>query len=171
MRTLITALAASVAACASTSAVVPAMAQAPATDSFTLPALPYAADALEPAIDAQTMTIHHDRHHQGYVGNLNRAVAADPKLAQLSLEQLVANASALSTNVRNNAGGHWNHSFLWKSMAPADQQRAVPSAEARLELETTAAFKVQSGPNDFCAHQFYVGRVNSLRFSSGQVSH
>ena len=88
------------------------MTQAPATDSFTLPALPYAADALEPAIDAHTMTIHHDRHHQGYVANLNRAVAADPKLAQLSLEELVANASTLSTTVRYNAGGHWNHSFF-----------------------------------------------------------
>ena len=84
------------------------MIQARATDSFTLPALPYEADALEPAIDAQTMTI----HHQGYVANLNRAVAADPKLAQLSLEQPVANASALPTTVRNNAGGHWNHSFF-----------------------------------------------------------
>ena len=130
MRTLIIALAASAAACASTFPVVPAIAQAPTTDRFTLPALPYAADALEPAIDAQTMTIHHDRHHQGYVANLNRAVAAGPELAQLSLEQLVANASVLSATVRNNAGGHWNHSFFWKSLAPAAQSGAPSTALA-----------------------------------------
>ena len=130
MRTLILALAAGLAVSASSSPVVPAMAQASATESFTLPSLPYALDALEPAIDAQTMTIHHSKHHQGYVDKLNRAVAADPELAGQSLEKLVANAGALPTAVRNNAGGHWNHSFFWQSMAPAAQSDAPSPALA-----------------------------------------
>lgn len=94
---------------------------APATAAFALPALPYAVDALAPAIDAQTMTIHHGKHHQAYVDALNKAVGADPTLADQSLEQLVAHAGTLPAVVRNNAGGHWNHSFFWQSMVPAAQ--------------------------------------------------
>ncbi len=89
--------------------------------AFQLPPLPYAADALEPAIDARTMTIHHDRHHAGYVKALNAAVAADPALAELSLEQLLARGARLPEVVRNNAGGHWNHSQFWTAMAPPGQ--------------------------------------------------
>ncbi|KTF68273.1 superoxide dismutase [Sphingomonas sp. HT-1] len=108
-----------------------ALAQAtPAPAAFTLPALPYAADALEPAIDAQTMTIHHDKHHQAYVDALNKAVAADAALAGQSLEQLVARAGTLPAVVRNNAGGHWNHSFFWKTMASPAQAGAPSPALA-----------------------------------------
>ncbi len=85
---------------------------------FTLAPLPYPATALEPMIDAETMTLHHDRHHQAYVDALNKAVAADPALAGRSLEQLVAQAGAAPAAVRNNANGHWNHGFFWKTMAP-----------------------------------------------------
>ncbi len=88
---------------------------------FTLPALPYAVDALEPAIDATTMTIHHDRHHQAYVDNLNAAVARDPALGGLSLEELLSRASAAPETVRNNAGGHWNHSFFWATLTRRGQ--------------------------------------------------
>ena len=95
--------------------------------AFTLPALPYAANALEPAIDAETMTVHHDRHHKAYVDSLNKAVAATPELGGQSLEQLVAKAGTLPAVVRNNAGGHWNHSFYWKTMAPK-AQAGSPSA-------------------------------------------
>ena len=105
-----------------------AAAASPATARFTLDALPYAADALEPAIDAQTMTIHHGKHHQAYVDNLNKAVAADPALANRTLEQLVAKAGTLPAAVRNNGGGHWNHSFFWKTMAPPAEAGA-PSPE------------------------------------------
>lgn len=98
-----------------------------AAASFTLPPLPYAAGALEPSIDAQTMTIHHGRHHQAYVDALNRAVSADPALAGQSLDELVAKAGTLPAVVRNNAGGHWNHSFFWKTMVPPEQSGA-PSA-------------------------------------------
>jgi Fe-Mn family superoxide dismutase len=85
--------------------------------AFTLPALPYAPDALEPHIDAQTMTIHHDKHHQAYVDNLNTAVAGTEN-ENKSLEELVKNAGAISPAVRNNGGGHWNHSFFWELLSP-----------------------------------------------------
>ena len=85
--------------------------------AFTLPALPYAPAALEPHIDALTMQIHHDKHHQAYVDNLNKAVAGTPN-ENKSLEALVSIAGTLSPAIRNNGGGHWNHSFFWEIMAP-----------------------------------------------------
>lgn len=97
-----------------------------ATAPFALPDLPYAADALEPAIDAQTMELHHGRHHQSYIDKLNAAVEADEALAAMSLEEIVASAGNRSTEVRNNAGGHWNHSFFWRLMAP-EGERGEPS--------------------------------------------
>ena len=84
---------------------------------FTLPALPYAHDALEPHIDSRTMQIHHGKHHQAYVDNLNKAIAGTEHENKL-LEQLVAEAGKISPAVRNNGGGHWNHTFFWESMAP-----------------------------------------------------
>lgn len=98
---------------------ITAFAQPTPGGKFALAPLPYAADALEPAIDKTTMEIHHGKHHQAYVNNLNKAVAADAKLSELSLEELVAKAGTMSTAVRNNAGGHWNHTFFWNIMAPA----------------------------------------------------
>lgn len=83
---------------------------------FTLPPLPYAYDALEPHIDKMTMEIHHDKHHQAYITNLNNAMSEGDIHA--SLEELVTKASKYSTPIRNNAGGHWNHSFFWKIMKP-----------------------------------------------------
>ncbi len=80
--------------------------------AFTLPPLPYAYDALEPHIDEQTMKIHHDKHHQAYVDNLNKAIAGTDNESK-SLGELVANAGKISPAVRNNAGGHWNHTFFW----------------------------------------------------------
>src|ERR1700759_5681347 len=85
--------------------------------AFTLPPLPYAYDALEPHIDEQTMKIHHDKHHQAYVDNLNKAIAGTEN-ENKSLEELVANAGKISPAVRNNGGGHWNHSFFWEIIAP-----------------------------------------------------
>jgi Fe-Mn family superoxide dismutase len=85
--------------------------------AFTLPALPYAPAALEPHIDALTMQIHHDIHHQAYVDNLNKAVAGTPN-ENKSLEDLVKVAGTLSPAIRNNGGGHWNHSFFWEILAP-----------------------------------------------------
>ena len=85
--------------------------------AFTLPPLPYAPDALEPHIDAKTMEIHHDKHHQAYVDNLNKAIAGTEH-ENKSLEELIAKAGTISPAVRNNGGGHWNHSFFWEILAP-----------------------------------------------------
>lgn len=93
----------------------------PAWAEFSLPPLSYASDALEPAIDATTMTIHHDRHHGAYVANLNAQIKANPALAKLSLDQLQSQISRYPVAVRNNGGGHWNHSQFWTVMAPAGE--------------------------------------------------
>ncbi|MCC7497308.1 MAG: superoxide dismutase [Bryobacterales bacterium] len=91
--------------------------------AFSVPPLPYAFDALEPHIDKQTMELHHGKHHQAYVNNLNKALESAPNLAAKSLEELLANHCALvpeaiRTAVRNNGGGHANHSLFWTVMAP-----------------------------------------------------
>ncbi|GAA2900183.1 superoxide dismutase [Enterococcus pseudoavium] len=90
--------------------------------AYTLPDLPYDYDALEPYIDVETMHLHHDKHHNTYVTNLNVAIEKYPELAEQSVEDLVANLNELpediQTAVRNNGGGHANHSFFWKIMAP-----------------------------------------------------
>jgi superoxide dismutase, Fe-Mn family len=90
--------------------------------AFTLPPLPYDFSALEPHIDAKTMEIHHGKHHQTYVNNLNAAIEKAPELASKSLDDLMRNASSLPeavrTPIRNNGGGHWNHSLFWQIMAP-----------------------------------------------------
>ncbi len=90
---------------------------------FTLPALPYAPDALEPHIDKMTMEIHHGKHHNAYVTNLNKALESAPELASKSLEELLAHncaivPEAIRTPVRNNGGGHWNHSMFWQILGP-----------------------------------------------------
>ena len=85
--------------------------------AFTLDPLPYANDALEPHIDAQTMEIHHDRHHNAYVTNLNNAVNGTEHEGK-SLDELLKNVGSLPMAVRNNGGGHWNHTFFWNILAP-----------------------------------------------------
>ncbi len=106
--------------------------------SFELPKLPYAVDALEPYIDAQTMTIHHDKHHQAYVTNLNAAIEKHPELAKKSLVDLLSNLNAvpedIRTAVRNHGGGTWNHDMFWEIMAP--KAAVTPNAELRKALES-----------------------------------
>jgi Fe-Mn family superoxide dismutase len=89
---------------------------------FTLPSLPYAFDALEPHIDTQTMQIHHGKHHQTYVNNLNAAIEKAPELANKTIEELMRGIDAVPESVRsavrNNGGGHWNHSMFWQIMGP-----------------------------------------------------
>lgn len=107
-----------------------------AQDTFSVPALPYSPDALEPVIDAETMSLHHGRHHRAYVDALNRAVAADPALAGQPLEALVGRAGTLPAAVRNNAGGHWNHSFFWSIMAPPGKGGApTPQLAAAIDAQ------------------------------------
>lgn len=138
----------------------PVSATAPTPAAFTLAPLPYAADALEPVIDAQTMTIHHGKHHQAYVDNLNKAVAADPALAGMKLEELVARAGTLPAAIRNNAGGHWNHTFFWETMAPVDKVGAISPALA-------AAIDAQFGSMDKFKAAFKA--AGTARFGSGWV--
>ncbi len=108
--------------------ITPAIAaEAPKTSGpFTLPKLPYATSALSAAIDQQTMELHHGKHHQAYIDNLNKEVAKDSKLKGKSLDDIIANISKYNTAVRNNGGGHWNHSFFWEIMSPTASE---PSAE------------------------------------------
>ena len=101
---------------------------------FTLAPLPYAHEALEPHIDTLTMQIHHGKHHQAYVDNLNKAIASTPH-ENKSIEQLVKEAGSISPAVRNNGGGHWNHTFFWESLAP--QAGGEPSGKLGDAIQAT----------------------------------
>ncbi len=130
---------------------------------FTLPNLPYAHDALEPHIDKMTMEIHHGKHHAAYIKNLNTALATAPDLAKLPLDGLLATLpsvtdESLRTTLRNNGGGHWNHDFFWKTLAPADKSGA-PSAGL------AAAIDVAFGSMDAFKKSF--GEAATKRFGSG----
>ncbi len=124
--------------------------------AFTLPALPYAPDALEPHIDTTTMQIHHGKHHQAYVDNLNKAVAGTPN-ENKSLEELVAAAGTISPAVRNNGGGHWNHSFFWESLAP----NAGGLPEGKLAESINSTF------GSFDAFKEKFNNAGMTRFGSG----
>jgi Fe-Mn family superoxide dismutase len=124
--------------------------------AFTLPALPYAHDALEPHIDKQTMEIHHGKHHQAYVDNLNKAIAGTPNEGK-SLEELVAKAGAISPAVRNNGGGHWNHSFFWEILGP----KAGGKPSGKLSDAINEAF------GSFEAFQEKFNAAGTTRFGSG----
>ncbi|MEQ9438963.1 MAG: superoxide dismutase [Cyclobacteriaceae bacterium] len=110
--------------------------------AFTLPDLPYDFDALEPSIDAQTMQIHHDKHHGGYVTKLNNAIEGTPQ-AELSLDELMKGVSKYSTAVRNNGGGHYNHSLFWTILSPNGS--GTPSGDLASAIDSAfgslAAFK------------------------------
>lgn len=133
-----------------------------AAAEFTLPALPYAYDALAPVIDQQTMTIHHSKHHQGYVNNLNAALKGHPELAKQSVESILKDLDALPeairTAVRNNGGGHANHSLFWKIMQPV----GGPSAPSG---ELAAAIKASFGSLENFQTEF--NKAAATRFGSG----
>ncbi len=126
-----------------------------------LPALPYATNALEPHIDARTMEIHHGKHHNAYVTNLNKALESAPDFAAKSIDDLVKNIGAVPEAirgaVRNNGGGHWNHSFFWKLMK-ADAER-LPVG--KLADAITTAF------GSFEAFQEKFAAAAATRFGSG----
>ena len=102
--------------------------------AFTLSPLPYANDALEPYIDKQTMEIHHGKHHQAYVDNLNKAIAGTEH-ENKTLETLIENAGSISAPVRNNGGGHWNHTFFWNTLAPGGG--GAPSGKLAEKINST----------------------------------
>lgn len=124
--------------------------------AFTLPALPYAHEALEPHIDTLTMQIHHGKHHQAYVDNLNKAIAGTEH-ENKSLEDLVKSAGAISPAVRNNGGGHWNHTFFWETLAP--NAGGAPTGE--LAEAINAAF------GSFDAFKEKLNAAGTTRFGSG----
>ncbi len=107
--------------------------------AFELPPLPYGYDALEPYIDTQTMQLHHDKHHNAYITALNKALEDQPHLAALSIEQLLVSLQdvpqEIRTTVRNNGGGHANHSMFWKLMKP--QGGGAPKGELAHMIDTT----------------------------------
>lgn len=126
--------------------------------AFTLPPLPYAHDALQPAIDRETMKFHHGKHHQTYVDNLNKAVDADPALRGQSMEEMFATMSTLPRAVRNNAGGHWNHSLFWKLMAPAGKTgRPSPELAAAIDRDLGGMDPFKEAFNAAGASQFGSG--------------
>jgi Fe-Mn family superoxide dismutase len=124
--------------------------------AFTLAPLPYSHDALEPHIDTLTMQIHHGKHHQAYVDNLNKAVAGTPNEGK-SLEELVAVAGSISPAVRNNGGGHWNHTFFWESLAP----NAGGAPTGKLAEAINSAF------GSFDAFKEKFANAGMTRFGSG----
>lgn len=116
---------------------------------FTVPSLPYAYDALEPHIDKETMTLHHDKHHAAYVNNLNAAIEKHPELGSKSAEDLIKNLNGvpddIRTAVRNNGGGHVNHSMFWEIMGPGgggDPKGALADA-IKSTFGDLATFKTQ----------------------------
>jgi len=125
---------------------------------FTLDPLPYAHDALEPHIDTLNMQIHHGKHHQAYVDNLNKAIAGTEH-ENKTMAQLIAHAGAISAPVRNNGGGHWNHTFFWESLAP----NAGGTPAGKLADAIASAF----GSFDEFKTKFAAGGVG--RFGSGWV--
>ncbi len=107
--------------------------------AFELPKLPYAVDALEPYIDAQTMTIHHDKHHAAYVTNLNAAIEKHPEFSSKSIAALLGDLNAvpedIRTAVRNHGGGSWNHDMFWQIMAP--KAGGMPKGELAKAIDST----------------------------------
>ena len=128
---------------------------------FTLPPLPYPTNALEPHIDAQTMEIHHDKHHAAYVNNLNTALEKAPELQNKSLDDLLKNFNAVPeavrTAVRNNGGGHWNHSMFWQIMSPKGGGKPT----GKLADAINAAF------GDFEKFKEQFNAAGGARFGSG----
>jgi Fe-Mn family superoxide dismutase len=129
--------------------------------AHTLPPLPYDKAALEPHIDAQTMEIHHGRHHNAYVTNLNNAIAGNAELEALSIDDLNKNINSvpegIRTAVRNNGGGHWNHTFFWSIMAP----NAGGAPKGELAAAIDAAF------GSFDAFKEAFAKAGVGRFGSG----
>jgi Fe-Mn family superoxide dismutase len=124
--------------------------------AFELPALPYATDALEPHIDKQTMEIHHGKHHQAYVTNLNKALEGKPEASQ-SIEEIVKNISKFPAPVRNNGGGHYNHSLFWEVIGP--NKGGEPKGE--LAEAINAAF------GSFADFKTKFAEAGATRFGSG----
>lgn len=140
--------------------------------SFTLPPLPYAYEALEPHIDAATMHLHHDKHHQAYVDKLNAAVAGKPDFENKSVEELLQNLAALpdeiKTAVKNNGGGHINHSVFWTILAPAGQSPSDTFKQAvSVSFQSFDSFKEKL--SQAAVNQFGSGWAWLVKDASGKL--
>ena len=143
----------------------------PAWADFALPPLPYAVDALEPAIDATTMTLHHDKHHAAYVANLNAQIQGHPQLARLSIDALQAQISGFPTAVRNNGGGHWNHTQFWAVMAPPGEGgEPGPELLAAIKGSFGSLEAMQEALNKAAAGQFGSGWAWLIRTPEGGLA-
>lgn len=143
-------------------------AEAKLTGPFTLPELGYAFNALEPVIDAKTMEIHLTKHHQAYIDKLNAEVSINPTLKGKSLEDIVGNVSKYNKAVRNNAGGHWNHSFFWKLMGP-DTGEASPELKAAIDKKFGSMDKFKEEFEKAGVGQFGSGWVWLIKNSKGEL--
>lgn len=137
---------------------------------YTLPDLPYDFAAYEPAVDAQTMQIHHDKHHAAYVTNLNKAITGTA-MEKISMNDLLMYASFRSATVRNNAGGHFNHSLFWDILAPKESQRLI-SKELQLAIETkfTSIDSLISSVNKAASTRFGSGWAWLMVTPNGQLA-
>ena len=132
-----------------------------ASKPFSLPPLGYPYEALEPHIDAQTMNIHHTRHHQAYVNNVNAAVERWPELAKMKIEDVLRDLSkapeAVRTAIRNNVGGHWNHTFFWDLMAPGGAKEPQGDLKAAIDQSFGGFDKMKERMNQAGAGRFGSG--------------
>jgi superoxide dismutase, Fe-Mn family len=136
--------------------------------AFTLPDLPYDHDALQPTIDGETMRLHHGKHHQAYVDKLNEGVNEDSELQDQSLEEILAGISKRSKKVRNNGGGHWNHSFFWETMKPGGGKPAGRLAEV-IDQKFGSLDELKTKFNEAGVGQFGSGWVWLIVDQSGQL--
>jgi superoxide dismutase len=137
--------------------------------AFTLPRVALCTDALEPHIDKQTMEIHHGKHHQAYVDNLNKAIAGTEH-ENKSLEQLVASAGKISPAVRNNGGGHWNHSFFWQILsANGGKPDGKAGRSHQFNLRLIGGIAGESEHSRCYKIRFGLGMANSKRRQAGGI--
>ena len=138
--------------------------------AFELPPLPYAYDALEPTIDQETMTFHHDKHHKAYTDKLNEAVEKDASLQGKTIEQILASISSAPAVVRNNGGGYWNHDFFWKTMAPGGNGQPSEDLQAAIDRDLGGLDKLKEDFNTKGAGQFGSGWAWVVADAEGKLT-
>lgn len=143
--------------------------------SYTLPSLPYAYDALEPHFDKQTMEIHHTKHHQAYINNANAALESLPEFASLSAEALIAQLDKLpadkKTVLRNNAGGHANHSLFWKGLKTGTTLQGDLKAAIERDFGSVDSFKAEFEKADRDPFRLRLGVAGTERRQAGRRLH
>lgn len=141
--------------------------------AFELPALPYAYNALQPTIDEETMHLHHDKHHAAYVANLNAAVEKTPELQGKSIEEIIANLDSVPDSVkgavRNNGGGHINHTMFWEIMTPGGATQPSGALKDAIDSTFGSLDALKTAVNDAGAKQFGSGWTWLVKDASGAL--